>query len=113
MPAQTWSSTVDWICVGSSAGGCAAALAGRVAGAALTGYLFRAVLQRGIAVRTACDVESLLVNQGRVVGLTLTHQGAVEPIRATRGVALATSSGDGWRLAMPAGGEVSVGVVRQ
>jgi hypothetical protein len=47
----------------------------RVAGAALAGYLFRAVLQRGIAVRTACDVESLLVDQGRVVGLTLTHQG--------------------------------------
>ena len=64
-------------------------------------------------MRTACDVESLLVDQGRVVGLTLTHQGAMERIRATRGVVLATSSGDGWRLAMPAGGEVSVGVVRQ
>ena len=37
----------------------------------------------------------------------------MERIRATRGVVLATSSGDGWRLAMPAGGEVSVGVVRQ
>ena len=27
MPGQTWSSTVDWVCVGSGAGGCAAALA--------------------------------------------------------------------------------------
>src|SRR5262249_15512715 len=66
----------------------------RVAGAALVGYLFRAVLQRGITVRTACEVESLLVDQGRVVGLTLTHQEAVEHIRATHGVVLATSSGD-------------------
>ena len=85
----------------------------RVAGAALAAYLFRAVLQRGIEARTACHVESLIVDQGRVVGLTLTHHGAVERIRATRGVVLATSSGEGWRLTMPAGGEVSVGVVRQ
>ena len=84
-----------------------------MAGAALAGYLFRAVLQRGIAVRTACDVERLIVDQGRVVGLTLTHQGTMERIRATRGVVLATSSGDGWRLTIPAGGEVAVGVVRQ
>ena len=32
MPAQTWSSTVDWICLGSGAGGCAAALAGQAQG---------------------------------------------------------------------------------
>ena len=32
MPVQTWSSTVDWICVGSGAGGCAAALAGQAQG---------------------------------------------------------------------------------
>jgi len=107
---EPWRQRPDWLAL-------AARLhedeAHRVAGAALAGYLFRAVLQRGIAVRTACDVESLIVDQGRVVGLTLTHQGTMERIRATRGVVLATSSGDGWRLAMPAGGEVSVGVVRQ
>jgi hypothetical protein len=85
----------------------------RVAGAALAGSLFRAVLRRGIEVRTACYVDHLVVDQGRVVGLTLTHQGATERIRATRGVVLATGGGDGWRLAMPAGAEVSVGVVRQ
>src|SRR4029434_2600604 len=32
MPAQTWSSTVDWICLGSGAGGCAAAIAGQAQG---------------------------------------------------------------------------------
>ena len=85
----------------------------RVAGAALAGYLFRAVLRRGIEVRTACHVEYLIVDQERVVGLTLTHHGATERIRATRGVVLATGGGAGWRLAIPAGAEVSVGVVRQ
>ena len=85
----------------------------RVAGAALAGYLFRAVLRRGIEVRTECRVDHLVVDNGRVVGLTLTHHGTVEHIRATRGVVLATGSGDGWRLAIPAGAEVSVGVVRQ
>src|SRR5437762_12696516 len=32
MSAPTWSSTVDWVCVGSGAGGCAAALAGQAQG---------------------------------------------------------------------------------
>src|SRR5262245_12418772 len=32
MPASTWSSTVDWICLGSGAGGCAAAIAGQAQG---------------------------------------------------------------------------------
>ena len=85
----------------------------RVAGAALAGYLFRAVLRRGIEVRTECRVDRLVVDNGRVVGLTLTQHGTVERIRASRGVMLATGGGDGWRLAIPAGAAVSVGVVRQ
>src|SRR5262249_58178157 len=32
MQVSTWSSTVDWICLGSGAGGCAAALAGQMQG---------------------------------------------------------------------------------
>ena len=32
MPAGTWSSRVDWICIGSGAGGCAAAIAGQAQG---------------------------------------------------------------------------------
>ena len=85
----------------------------RVAGAALAGSLFRAVLRQGIEIRTECRVDHLIVDRGRVVGLTLTHQGTIERIHATRGVVLATGGGDGWRLAIPTGAEVSVGVVRQ
>ena len=85
----------------------------RVAGAALAAYLFRAVLQRGIAVRTECRVEQLLVDGGRVVGLSLTQHGVTEHVRATKGVVLATGAGHGWRLAVPAGAEVAVGVIRQ
>ena len=55
----------------------------RVAGAALAGYLFRAVLRRGIEVRTACHVDHLAVDHGRVVGLTLTHHGTTAPRRAS------------------------------
>jgi pyruvate/2-oxoglutarate dehydrogenase complex dihydrolipoamide dehydrogenase (E3) component len=32
MHTQPWSSTVDWICIGSGAGGCAAAIAGQAQG---------------------------------------------------------------------------------
>jgi len=32
MQANTWASTVDWLCIGSGAGGCAAALAGQAQG---------------------------------------------------------------------------------
>src|SRR5262249_61364933 len=32
MPVSTWSSTVDWVCLGAGAGGCAAALAGEMQG---------------------------------------------------------------------------------
>jgi succinate dehydrogenase/fumarate reductase flavoprotein subunit len=32
MPASPWSSTVDWLCIGSGAGGCAAAIAGQAQG---------------------------------------------------------------------------------
>src|SRR4029450_2515620 len=44
MPAQTWSSTVDWICIGSGAGGCAAALAGRAQGFSVLAGERRAVI---------------------------------------------------------------------
>jgi succinate dehydrogenase/fumarate reductase flavoprotein subunit len=85
----------------------------RVAGAALAGYLFRAVVQRGIAVRTESTVERLCLEAGRVTGVVLTHGGQTEVIQARRGVVLATSSGDGWRLAVPAGAEVTSVVARQ
>jgi hypothetical protein len=85
----------------------------RVAGAALAGYLFRAVLQRGIEVQTESSVEQLIMDGERVVGITLVHHGKKSHVRARRGVVLATSSGTGWRLAVPAGAEVTSVVVRQ
>ena len=85
----------------------------RVAGAALIGYLFRAVLQRGIDVCTESCVERLVMDGDRVVGITLVRHGKEEHIRADRGVIVATSSGDGWRMTIPAGAEVTSVVIRQ
>jgi succinate dehydrogenase/fumarate reductase flavoprotein subunit len=85
----------------------------RVAGAALAGYLFRAVVRRGIAVRTESTVERLCLEEGRAAGVVLTHGGQTEAIQARRGVVLATSSGDGWRLAASAGAEITSVVARQ
>ena len=80
----------------------------RVAGAALAAYLFRAVLKRGIQVRTETAAETLLAENGRVVGVTVNNQGKQENIRATKGVLLATGvNSPGWRLASPVGGAVS------
>ena len=89
----------------------------RVAGAALAAYLFRAVLQREIEVRTETSAEKLLMEDGRVVGVTIHSNGKEENIRANKGVVLATGgtfltrSGEpGWRLAAPVGGAVSTEV---
>ncbi|MCH8266916.1 MAG: FAD-dependent oxidoreductase [Acidobacteria bacterium] len=78
----------------------------RVAGASLAAYLFRAVLQRGIEVRLETRAERLLVENGRVVGVTVHHRGREENIKANRGVVLATGGGDGWKLAACATGAV-------
>jgi hypothetical protein len=75
----------------------------RVAGAALAAYVFRAVLKRGIEVRTETSVEKLLVEDGRVVGVTVRRQGKEENIRANRGVLLGTGGGAGVNLAAAAG----------
>jgi 3-oxosteroid 1-dehydrogenase len=85
----------------------------RVAGAALAAYLFRAVLRRGIEVRLESRVDQVCIEDGRVVGVVVVHNGRADSIRATRGVVLATSSGEGWRLAVPAGAAVTSSVVRQ
>jgi 3-oxosteroid 1-dehydrogenase len=79
----------------------------RVAGAGLAAYLFRAVLRRTIEVRTEASAEALLVEDGRVVGLTISHHGVEERLRARKGVVLATGTGPGWRLATAVGAEVS------
>ena len=78
----------------------------RVAGAALVAYLFRAVLQRGIEVRTETNVAKLRVEDGRVVGVTVHHNGKEENIRANRGVLLGTGGGNGLHLAAEAGADL-------
>jgi hypothetical protein len=78
----------------------------RVAGPALAGYLFRAVMRRGIDVYTETATEKLVVENGRVVGVVLNRGGSTERLRANRGVMLATGPGDGWRLAVGAGAAV-------
>jgi glycine/D-amino acid oxidase-like deaminating enzyme len=75
----------------------------RVAGASLLAHVFRAVLKRGIEVRTETTVEKLLVENGRVVGVTVRRAGKEENIRATRGVMLGTGGGNGMYLAAAAG----------
>ena len=85
----------------------------RVAGAALIGYLFRAVLRRGIDVRTKSRVERLILDGDRVVGITLVHNNQEEHIQARRGVVIATSSGDGWRMTIPAGADMTSVIIRQ
>lgn len=79
----------------------------RVAGAGLAAYLFRAVLRRGVEVRTETSAEALLVEDGRVVGLTISHHGTEELLRARKGVVLGMGAGPGWRLATAVGAEVS------
>ncbi len=90
----------------------------RVAGAALAAYLFRAVLERGIEVWTEASAGELLVESGRVTGITVSRNGNQENVRADKGVALATGgtvltrTGEpGWRLAVPSGGTISTEVV--
>lgn len=78
----------------------------RYAGAALGAYAFRAVMKRGIEVRTETSAERLLMENGRVVGVIVKHGGEEENLRANKGVVLATGGGGGWRLASQVGGEV-------
>lgn len=78
----------------------------RVAGAALVSYLFRAVLKRGIEVRTQSEVQKLLIEDGRVAGVTVNYQGKQENIRANKGVLLGTNGGKGLHLAAQAGADL-------
>lgn len=87
----------------------------RVGGAGLAAYAFRAVLKRGIEVRTETNVEKIVVEGGRVVGVSVSHNGKRENIKANKGVLLATGGvhsrilpgyGLGWKLAAEAGAAV-------
>jgi 3-oxosteroid 1-dehydrogenase len=78
----------------------------RVGGASLVAHLLRAVVGRGIEVRLETMGDRLIVENGRVTGVVVRHQGREENIQATRGVLLATGGGNGWRMAAGAGAEV-------
>jgi len=78
-------------------------------------YLFRSVIHRGIEVRTNAKVERLLTENGRVVGLVVNQNGAVQNIRANRGVLLALGNswlgmdvgwGPAWMLAAEVGAKI-------
>jgi glycine/D-amino acid oxidase-like deaminating enzyme len=81
----------------------------RVAGAALVAYLFRAIIKRGIEVRTGTRVERLLLENGRVVGVVVDQNGKKETIRATKGVMLATGGGNAGRMAAMVGAATTGG----
>ncbi len=88
----------------------------REGGAGWMAYLLNALVKRGGEVRTEAEVERLLVENGRVVGVVVNQKGKVENIRADKGVLLALGNkmlgmeadwGDGWRLAAEAGAKIN------
>jgi len=82
MPAQTWSSTVDWICVGSGAGGCAAALAGQAQG--LTVLLVeRSALIGGTTAQSGGILWAPMNYLQQEAGLADSRQEALEYLRYT------------------------------
>lgn len=89
--------------------------ASRVGGAALIGYGVRALLKRGIEIRTGTSAEKLLMDGNRVAGLTVVQNGKSENIRARKGVLLAMGGnvngrgghGDTWSLPAEAGAALS------
>ena len=64
----------------------------RTFGAGLIGHLIHAALQRGIPMHTDAPVSSLVVEDGRVVGVVAQQNGADLRIRARNAVVLATGS---------------------
>ena len=59
-------------------------------GRALVGGLLKACLDRGIVPTTTARAQRLLMDSGRVAGVTIAHGGQVHEVRARRGVVLAT-----------------------
>ncbi len=85
----------------------------RVGGAGLMAYLFRAILKRGIDVQTGANVERLVFQDDRAVGIELNQGGQRKRIQAKKGVLLATGGDalgldkpEGWKLAVPGGAAV-------
>ncbi len=64
----------------------------RCAGPGLAAYFVKGVLDRGIPMHTGVNVESLIFDGERVVGLRATVEGRELLVKANRGVVLAVSS---------------------
>jgi 3-oxosteroid 1-dehydrogenase len=74
----------------------------RVLGAAMVAALFKGLLDRNVAVRTDSAVQDLVIDDGQVVGVRVSHDGRDELIGARKGVVLA-SGGFEWNADMVAG----------
>ncbi len=64
----------------------------RCAGPGLAAYFVKGVLDRGIPMHTGVDVQELIVDGGRVVGVRALRDGAELFVKASRGVVIAVSS---------------------
>lgn len=64
----------------------------RCAGPGLAAYFVKGVLDRGIPMHTGVNVEELIVDGARVVGLRATRDGKDLFVKANRGVVIAVSS---------------------
>jgi hypothetical protein len=89
--------------------------AARIGGAGLVAYAVRALVQRGVEMRTGAEVQQLILDGSRVAGVQVMQNGKEERIRARKGVLLATGGdvdgrgghGDSWALGAAVGGAVS------
>lgn len=87
----------------------------RVGGAGLIAYAMRALIKRGVEIRTATKAEKLVMDGDRAVGLAVLQNEKSEYIRARKGVLLAMGGnvngrgghGDSWILAAEAGAALS------
>jgi 3-oxosteroid 1-dehydrogenase len=101
VPGVTWGDSVAWGGLGARHAWPSEELARRVrdgtlgAGPALVGQFLRALLARDTTILTGFRAATLLVEEGRVVGVTGTHAGAPITIDAPRGVVLATGGYEG------------------
>ena len=66
----------------------------RTCGGALAGYFLKAVMDRGISIRTETQVGRLIVDEGRIAGVEVEDGEKKIAIRALRGVVLATGQYD-------------------
>ena len=66
----------------------------RTFGGSLAGYFLKAVIERGIPIRTETEACRLIFNEGRVVGIEVEAGGKRMAIGTSRGVVLATGQYD-------------------